>query len=371
MKSSGTFKAAKPEGILVAHDSFITAKRQHILMKINSRIKENYTILACWAMLFFALWLQIIPDTESLLEATLYPVLTLLSAAPITTYLSETLLQKAIKQKTVVPFILQFLVFSILIGMIRFLYLHLFAFLEAKGVFPPSEYFNMKVPMYYSFVLIPTGIAINLCICGVRFFQENLKLKKTLIEYQLRTLQHQVTPHFMFNVLNHIHILMQTDVALASDLLIKYSEILRYQLYNGDKQNVTLEQDVQFIKDFIAVEEVRWEGKLTVSCSWKMENPKKEVPALLFITFVENAFKHVSKSDFEKGYIQINFDQTNNTICFFVENSKSTLPVKKKNTGGVGLKNIKERLEILYFGKYDLSVEETDRAYQTKLVIQL
>lgn len=342
-----------------------------MLRKITSRIKANYTILACWVVLFFALWLQIIPDTGSLIEATLYPALTLLSVSPLTTYLSETLLQKAIKRKTVVTFIFQFLVFSILVGMVRFFYLYLFAFLEKKGVFPLSEYFNIKQPTYYLFVLIPTGIAINLCICGVRFFQENLKLKKTLIEYQLRTLQHQVTPHFMFNVLNHIHVLMQTDVALASDLLIKYSEILRYQLYHGDKQNVTLEQDVQFLKDFVAVEEVRWEGKLTVSCSWKMEYPKKEIPALLFITFVENAFKHVSRSDFEKGYIKINFEQTSNTICFYVENSKSTLPVKKKNTGGVGLKNIQERLGILYFGKYDLYVKETDRIYQTKLVIQL
>lgn len=342
-----------------------------MLLKIKSRIKENYAILACWTMLFFALWLQIIPDTGSLTEATLYPVLTLLSVSPITTYLSETLLPKAIRQKAAVTFILQFLGFSILVGMVRFFYLYLFAFLEGKGVFPLSEYFNIKVPAYYLLVSIPTGIAINLCICGVRFFQENLKLKKTIIEYQLRTLQHQVTPHFMFNVLNHIHILMQTDVDLASDLLIKYSEILRYQLYNGDKQKVTLEQDIQFLKDFIAVEEVRWEDKLTVSCSWKIEDPKKEIPALLFITFVENTFKHVSKSDFEKGYIHINFEQTNNTISFCVENSKSTLPVKKKSTGGVGLKNIQERLEILYFGKYDLSVEETDRVYQTKLVIQL
>lgn len=340
-------------------------------MKIKRNINEHYTILACWTVLFLALWLQIVPDTESLTEATLYPLLTLLSAYPITTYLSETLLPKAIKQKTVIIFILQFLGCSILIGIVRFVYLYLFAFLEQKGVFPLSEYFNMNVPTYYIFVLIPTGIAINLCICGVRFFQENLKLNKILAAYQLRTLQHQVTPHFMFNVLNHIHILMQTDVTLASDLLIKYSEILRYQLYNGDKQNVTLEQDVQFLKDFIAVEEVRWVDKLTLSCSWKIAHPQKEIPSLLFITFVENAFKHVPKSDSEKGYIHIVFEQTNNIIRFYVENSKPVFPVKKKHTGGVGLKNIKERLEILYYGKYDLSIEETDLFYKTKLVIKL
>ncbi|WEK34254.1 MAG: histidine kinase [Candidatus Pseudobacter hemicellulosilyticus] len=339
--------------------------------RLMRSIKDNYTILACWVVLFFALWLQLIPETGSLTEATLFPLLTLLSVSPITTYLSETLLQKAIRRKAVITFILQFLACSILVGIVRFIYLYFFAWLEQKGVFPQSAYFTINAPVYYFFVLLPSGVAINLCICGVRFFQENIKLKKALVEYQLRTLQHQVTPHFMFNVLNHIHVLMQTDVALASDLLIKYADILRYQLYNGDKQQVTLEQDVQFLKDFIAVEEIRWDGKIKVSCSWHLADPAMEIPALLFITLIENAFKHVSRSDFEKGYIYINFEQTNRTICFHVENSKSILPLRKRNTGGVGLKNIKERLDILYFGNYELSVEETDRIYQTKLVIQL
>lgn len=340
-------------------------------MGIKSYIKENYTILIFWVIVTFVMWLQIIPQTESLVEATLYPVLAMLSVFPFIKYLSETLLQRAMTQKTTVVFVLQFLGISIITGIIFTLYQYFFAFLEREGVFPLSIYFNMDVPAFYMLIFLSSGILINLCICGLRFFQENTKLKRTLIEYQLRTLQHQVTPHFMFNVLNHIHILMQTDVRLASDLLIKYSEILRYQLYNGDKQNVTLEQDLQFLKDFIAVEEVRWEGKLTVTCSWRLENPQKEIPSLLFITFIENAFKHVSKSDFEKGYINIDFEQKENTVSLNVENSKSTLSIKKKNAGGLGLKNIKQRLEILYFGKYNLSVEETDTTYQTKLIINI
>ena len=311
-------------------------------MTIKSYIKENYTVFAFWIMLFFVLWLQIIPQTESLLEATLYPILTLISVFPVTTYLSGTLLQKAMKQKTVVIFIIQFLGISIIVGLIFSLYLYSFAFLEKKGIFPHSAYFDMSVPTYYALVFISSGIAINICICGVCFFQENTKLKKALIEYQLLTLQHQVTPHFMFNVLNHIHILMQTDVELASDLLIKYSKILRYQLYNGNKQNVTLEQDIQFLKDFIAVEEIRWEGKLTVTCSWRIENKKTEIPSLLFITFIENAFKYVSKSDFEKGYINIDFEQKEKTLFLHVQNSKSVLPITKNNAGGLGLKNIKQ-----------------------------
>ncbi|WP_224206436.1 GHKL domain-containing protein [Bacteroides salyersiae] len=125
------------------------------------------------------------------------------------------------------------------------------------------------------------------------------------------------------------------------------------------------------MKDFIAVEEIRWGDKLVVTSSWKIEQPQKEIPALLFITFIENAFKHVSKSDFEKGYIDIDFRQEGDTLCLKIENSKSTFSGKKINTGGLGLKNIKERLEILYFGCYNLTIEETDAVYRTKLVINI
>lgn len=123
----------------------------------------------------------------------------------------------------------------------------------------------------------------------------------------------------MFNVLNDIHVLMQTDVELASELLIRYSEILRYQLYSGDRQSVTLGEDVQFLKDFIAVEQLRRDDRLTVSCSWEIENAQVEIPALLFIAFVENAFKHVAGADMEKGYIDICLRQAGSTIFLEVK----------------------------------------------------
>lgn len=341
-------------------------------MKLKSYIKESYAVIGLWAVLFFTLWLQVVPQTHSVGEATLFVVCVLVTAFPIAKYLSENLLQRAMKKRKATAFVFQFMVLSVVIGFLFTLFLYLFSCMETEGLFLPSEYFNMNIPASMLLVPLSAGVVINTGVCGVRFFEENMKLKKALLEYRLRTLKHQVTPHFMFNVLNHIHTLMQTDVELASDLLIKYSEILRYQLYNDDKQNVTLEHDVQFLKDFIEVEKVRWSDKLTVTCSWKMENPQKEVPSLLFVTFVENAFKHVSKTDFEKGYINIIFEEKNNMVLLDVENSKSTLPIpKKKNTCKLGLKNIRARLEILYFERYNLSVEETDSVYRTKLLINI
>ena len=100
----------------------------------------------------------------------------------------------------------------------------------------------------------------------------------------------------MFNVLNHINILMQDNVPLASSLLEKYSDILRYQLYNGQKEFISLEQEIEFLQNYIAIENIRWEDKLTVSTEWEIEDGNIGFPPLLLLTFIENAFSAILKT---------------------------------------------------------------------------
>ncbi|MDR2921090.1 MAG: histidine kinase [Tannerella sp.] len=231
----------------------------------------------------------------------------------------------------------------------------------------------MDVPPYVIWVygMSSAGFLMNIAMCGLSLLVEYISSQKTLVGYQLQTLQHQITPHFMFNVLNHIHVLMETDVRLASDLLIKYSEILRYQLYNGEKKGITIEQEVQFLKDFIAVEQLRWGDRLAVECHWEIEDKCKEIPSLLFITFVENAFKHVAKSVYEKGFVEINFHQQGKTLRFEIKNSKPLIQFNKVENKGLGLKNIKERLDIMYPRKHDLRIDETNEEFYAMLTIQI
>lgn len=339
-------------------------------MKLDLLKKESYIILIYWVLMFFVFLVQVIAQTNSILESTLFALLLVVSIYPVATYLSSDLLLKAMRLRRIGRFIFQFLIFSILNGIILLVYLFFFHLLEQQDVFPKSEYFSIAImPLTIASIFFSSGVFINLCICGLRFLLEYIRSQKTILEYQLRTLQHQVTPHFMFNVLNHIHILMQEDVEKASSLLLKYSEILRYQLYNGDKEFVRLEQDIQFLKDFISIEEFRWNDKLTTSSSWEIEDGKMEIPALLFITFIENAFKHATKKESEPGYIDIHFQQQGNKLNLRVENSKPVSIEKSSDSTGLGLKNITERLEILYHSHYNLSIVETEDVYQVKLQI--
>lgn len=271
-------------------------------------------------------------------------------------------------------FIIQFVLYSIAVGVIFFLYLLLFSYLELIGVMPVSEYFNISnLPIYYLSIFISAGFLINLCFCGLGFYSAHLKLEKSHLEAQLQALQAQITPHFMFNVLNHVNVLIRKDPDLASSLLVQYTNILRYQLYNGKKEVVSIKQEIEFLKDFIEIEKVRWKNNLVVKCSWEIEDDSTTLSPLLLITFVENAFKHVSRSKTEKGYVRVDLKQRNGGLTLFVENSKYTdsPTTEKKDASGIGLENIKKRLEILYPNRYDLHINETDTTYSTSLSIKL
>nr|WP_294876777.1 histidine kinase [uncultured Pedobacter sp.] len=276
------------------------------------------------------------------------------------------------RQKKMLLFVGQFFLVSAISALCIPAILYGFLYLEESGVFPPSELLlgrSLFGIMYINALLV--ALFVNFGFCGLRFYEENMKLHEALVESQLQILHQQINPHFMFNVLNHINILMLEDVNLASSLLIKYSKILRHQLNSEKNRIVSIEQEVQFLKDFIDIEKVRWGNELTINCSWKVEDNDKEFPPLLLITFIENAFKHVSRGISERAYVNIDFEQVANSICLEIENSKSNIQQEKDSVSGLGLENIKKRLDILYADDYRLTIKDSETTYYTKLVIKI
>jgi LytS/YehU family sensor histidine kinase len=246
--------------------------------------------------------------------------------------------------------------------------------LEQIEVFPDSGYFHPRITTldsltgeYLAGLLI--SVMFNFGFCGLRFFEINLRMREELSRSRLQMLQGQINPHFMFNVLNHVHVLIRKEPELADSLLLQYTDILRYQLYSGDKETIPINQEVQFLGNFVDVEAVRWRGKLDINCRWEVDNPDMEIPPLLFITFVENAFKHVSRSNTQKGYVNIMLVQTGKTIVFEIQNSNVDPAPSKKEDSGIGLANIKRRLDILFPGKYSLETDSNELYYYTKLTV--
>lgn len=278
------------------------------------------------------------------------------------------------KQKNMPKFIIQFFAVSIIYSAVISIFLALFRYLEHIDIFPSSEFMgSLDNPGYEFLNAFLISLIINLSFCGLRFFEQNIRLQKELAESSHQILKAQINPHFMFNVLNHVNVLIRKEPDLASSLLVQYTNILRYQLYNGKKEVVSLKQEIEFLKDFIEIEKVRWKNNLEVKCSWEVEDDNTTLSPLLLITFVENAFKHVSRSKTEKGYVRVDLKQRNGKLTLFVENSKyADIPViQKEEASGIGLENIKKRLEILYPNRHDLQINATDTIYSTSLSIKL
>ena len=290
-------------------------------------------------------------------------------------YLTNFLQPRAMQENKMNFFIVEFLIATFAMALIFVSTCYLFYILEMNGQFPHSKLFlEMDIAISEVLSVLPTFILLNIAFCGLRFYYEHSKLQRIHLETQLQILQAQVNPHYMFNVLNHIHILIRKDVDKASFLLEKYSEILRYQLYNSKKETVPLSQEVSFIKDVISIERLRWGDELNVDSSWDIEDSWKNIQPLILITFIENAFKHVSRSISEKGYVKLVLRQRNNVIYMEVENSKwkqQMVDKKPSTSGGLGIRNTKERLEILYPKSHTLKIEETDRIYRVELTITL
>lgn len=338
----------------------------------NCHTKAYISFVALIWLMLAALFLFQYMNQVSFIEAILFCFSLFLPSCLITSYLSNSLLPEAIRNKKMRCFVVQFIVIMLVTGMIHLAIFIIFEKLEEAGVFKPSELVRTHYHVVIEYIMaLPAIFIINLGFCGIRFYYEHNKLRQIHLKTQLQVLQQQINPHFMFNVLNHIYILMQKDVDRASELLVKYSEILRYQLYNGKEELVPLSQEIQFLKDMIEVEKTRWGKELSVDCTWQIENGDRDIQPLLFFTFIENAFKHVSRSISETGFVNVIVRQKGASLFMEVVNSKPLRRIKKNNASGLGLINARERLEILYPDRHSLFIEENEQVYIIRLNITL
>ncbi|MDR2955585.1 MAG: histidine kinase [Prevotella sp.] len=333
--------------------------------------KYNRVIVCIWVLFLFFYWLQV-ASSVSILDATLNILIVYIPIVLVTNFLANVLLPRAIKKKTKWIFASQFIFCSILMGAMDIYLNKLYVLL---GGVDPYEMFTARGSIWRQlfYGIFPMMIILNCTACGLRFYYERRKLEKAYLETRLQMLQTQVNPHFMFNMLNHVYMLMQKDPALSSLLLNKYSDIFRYQLYRGDTGTVPISSEIQFLKDVIDVEQMRWGKSLKIKCTWSVEDENTEIQPLLLIVFIENAFKHVSHSLSENGYVNIEVNEHGGRVFMYVENSRASrsLPAKRTNSSGLGLRNIKERLEILYPDAYDINIDETDSSYTVRLAINL
>ena len=191
------------------------------------------------------------------------------------------------------------------------------------------------------------------------------KLKNEKTKAELMFLKSQVSPHFFFNMLNNLYGLVAKDPQKAQELILKLSDMMRYSIYEGEKESVTIEEEIIFLKNYIELHKMRYHKEINVDFDSDIDENVKIVP-LLFIILLENAFKHGIENLRENAYIKMSLVSSKKEICFAIENNYE----KTENKEGIGLKNLKRRLELIYPNQHELNFRITEKNYQVQLILK-
>lgn len=194
-------------------------------------------------------------------------------------------------------------------------------------------------------------------------------LKAQKLESQLRFLRAQINPHFLFNALNNIYSMVFLQSEQAAPTILQLSEMMRYMLYESNETTVRLEKEVAFVQNFIRLQTLKQGSLPTVQFDCPEINSRVSIPPLLLISFFENAFKYCDwDSETGNGWIRSSLKIDPENIIFTLENTISPSP-KKEVFGGIGLKNTRQRLELLYPGKHHLTARTQNGIFRVEMQI--
>ncbi|MEM8847200.1 MAG: histidine kinase [Bacteroidota bacterium] len=218
------------------------------------------------------------------------------------------------------------------------------------------------------------GLSIKLTKIWTEAQRRQQTLEKEKLETELKFLRSQFNPHFLFNTINSIFVLIKKDQDKASKSLAKFSELLRYQLYECNEPFIALNRELNYLENFIELQKLRQDRnnfELKVELE-KAINYSLEIAPFVLMPFVENAFKHVSHHKSSKNWIDIKLDITEKELFFYVSNSRNLLQLaREEDTSGIGLNNVRRRLELLYPNAHTLDIVKDNLKYTIQLGLQL
>jgi len=220
---------------------------------------------------------------------------------------------------------------------------------------------------------VTLGMSIKLTKNWIKAKQREQALEKEKLETELTFLKNQFNPHFLFNTINSIFFLIHKNPDKASDSLAKFSELLRYQLYECNDRQIPLRHEVAYIENFVGLEKLRQNDNVTVSLQVNQSPPGPlGIAPFVLMTFVENAFKHVSKHTDRDNWIRINLNLQHRELDFSIANSAAAEPVSEAvHYSGIGLKNVRRRLDLIYPGQYNLDIQNGSDSFDVRLRLHL
>jgi two-component system LytT family sensor kinase len=227
-------------------------------------------------------------------------------------------------------------------------------------------------PIVLNYQIPATAAAIYLFKRMYLIQQHSLNLEKEKLEAELKFLKSQIHPHFLFNTLNNLYALTLKKSDKAPEMVIQLSNLLEYTLYSGKESEVGLNEELKQIRGYIDLEKLRFGNRLNINTEIDGNIDGLMIAPLLLLPFVENSFKHGASTDLKSPFIEIKADVKENKLRFSISNSTGS--ESSKNEGykeGIGLKNVKRRLELLYPRKHSLEINQKQNIFNVNLTLEL
>ena len=288
------------------------------------------------------------------------------------------LIPKFLKQKNYIFYFFWLILLLSLISLalqVIFLYpLHSFT-----SLYSDNHTFNPNLHSAYFFSSL-SYVAVSTFIKLIKdwFTLQDLNLKLATIEKQkleaeLKTLKGQLNPHFLFNSLNNIYSLALIQSDKVPGLIIKLSDLMRHIIYDSRENYISLDKEIDFVNNFIELQKIRTSEKTKITYTIKGKIPNARIAPLLFEPFIDNAFKHGLPGSTENDFISIIFDfEKEGQLLFRIENNFELYAHSSKQHSGIGLENVKKRLELLYKpNEYELMIEKRERLFSVGLNLKL
>ncbi len=267
-------------------------------------------------------------------------------------------------------FVFSILVFSILQRMVYY-----------EITFPLYYKDFLKYPIFYMPAMLKGIInlyTVSIALLSIKFLKqwyENQSIKQELemekAQAELKLLKAQIHPHFLFNTLNNLYALTLKKSDLAPQVVLKLSHLLNYILYECNVRYVSLDKEIEMLKNYIELEKIRYGERLKIEFDIEGSLVGKSIAPLLLLPFVENSFKHGISGSLENPWIHIILQINEKELIFQIENTK-----EKNNKAvhsyqeGIGLKNVKRRLELLHTGNYELTIEDKENTFFVLLSVK-
>ncbi len=244
-----------------------------------------------------------------------------------------------------------------------------------------SDYYAKTVPLFSFSKLLVRGFylfanaAIAVIIKLTKMWYHNERqvgeLQSVQLEAELKMLREQVNPHFLFNTLNNLYGLVDKNTQHAQQMILGLSRIMHYMLYESNHAVTSLGKEMACIRDYVELEKIRYAGNLSVSVYHEAETENLQIVPLLLFPLVENSFKHGASEAVGAAWVNIQFTVDRSEFIFKIENTRASDHHPISRPGGIGLANVKRRLELAYEGDHDIDIIDGHETYLVVLKIKL